>query len=86
MNLGNPEARRGLRTLVQSIAVLTLLGFLWFWAERLNDEALREVARWALGIIALFVAYTGAENFRRAKFEAKFGNTKLGGQLDGDDG
>ena len=81
-----PDTRRSVRTVVQSVAVLTLLGFLWFWAERLNDEGLLEAARWALAIIALFVAYTGAENFRRAKFEAQIGGNTLGGELNGDDG
>lgn len=80
-----PESRRAIRTLVQSAAILALLYFVWSWASRLDNEGVREVARWALAIIALFVAYTGAENFRRAKFEANVGGNKIGGELDGAD-
>lgn len=67
MNLSNPEARRGLRSVVQAVVALALLGLAWWLSGRLTTEdGLREALRWALGIAALGTFFYGLENSTRA--------------------
>lgn len=69
--LTNPEGRRALRSVVQALAVFILLAYLWYWAERLDGPALREVARWSLAIIGLaelgYVMENGIRSFKASK-------------------
>lgn len=74
--MSDPEVRRALRNLAMIVVVFVLLYFVWSWAERLDSDGLREVLRWALGIIALFAVSVGMENGIRA-FKLAFGKDGL---------
>lgn len=88
MNLSNPEARRALRSVVQAAVVLMLLALVWWLSERLQaPEALREIARWSLGIVGLGTFFYGLENTTRA-FKLSAGRSgvsiEAGGEAEGD--
>lgn len=60
----NPEARRGLRSIVMAIAVLVLLYFLWEWSWRMAD--LSGVARGSLILLGIAMLGYQFENAMRA--------------------
>lgn len=67
----DPETRRTLRNFAMIALVGVLLWFIWRWSERFDNDALREVARWCLGIIGIFALSEGMQNGLRAlKFKA----------------
>lgn len=66
MNLSNPETRRGLRSFVMAIVVLALLYFLWEWADKLDPDGLKEVARWCIVLIGIAMTGYQFENGMRA--------------------
>jgi hypothetical protein len=66
MNLSDPDARRGLRSVVMAVVVIGLLVLVWLWAERLTPEALREVVRGALILIGIAQLGYQFENGMRA--------------------
>lgn len=85
--LTNPEARRALRTVALILFVAVTVGFIGWAIHLLRTEAepVSRIAMGLVGVLLAFVVLTGAENFRRAKFEATLpGGSKLGGELDGD--
>lgn len=81
--LTNPEARRGLRAVVQAISALAGIGFLaWLiWLLATDAHALLRIALCLLGITAMREVFYGAENVTRA-LEFKLGpnglDTKIG--------
>lgn len=83
--LDNPDKRRGLRSIIQGIVVLVLLFFVWRWADRLDPSALKEVARWSLGIIGAGTLFYGAENVTRA-FKIKAGPSGIEADFGGEKG
>lgn len=83
MIFGDPEKRRALRSIVQAVVAFVLLGFLWFWAERLQSAALLEVTRWALAIIGLGTLGYAMENGLRA-LKLSVGKGGLNVQAGGD--
>ena len=69
--LKNPEARRGLRSLVQAIVIGILLALIWQWADRFDPGTLREAMRWSLGIIGLgTLGYVMENGLRALKLKA----------------
>jgi ABC-type siderophore export system fused ATPase/permease subunit len=68
MNLANADVRRGLRSVVQAIVVLAIIGLAFWLTELMRYDArgLREMARFALAIIALGTTFYGIENATRA--------------------
>lgn len=81
--MSDPETRRALRNLAMIAVVFVLLCFVWGWAERLDNDGLREALRWALGIIALFALGVGMENGLRA-FSLEVGRNGAKVKADGD--
>ena len=78
----DPEARRGLRTVVQASVALAVV-LLTFWITELlkNDVAgLREIARYSLAIVAVGTLFYGFENATRAF------NFDIGGLIKGSSG
>lgn len=69
--LTNPEARRGLRSVVFTIVTGILLWFVWAWSDRFDNATLREAMHWAMAIVGLGSLFYGLENTTRAlKFKA----------------
>lgn len=67
MSLHNPEARRGLRSIVQAVVALAVVVLAWWISERLTSEdGIREALRWLFGIAGLGTAFYGLENVTRA--------------------
>lgn len=66
MGLDNADKRRGLRSIVQAIVVLLSLYFVWEWADKLDADGLREMARFALIIVAIGTVGYQLENGLRA--------------------
>lgn len=83
MNLANPEARRGLRSIVMAVVVVALLLFLWNWVPRLADKDLIEVVRGLLLLLALPLIGYQMENGIRA-FKLTFGKDGVTVEADGD--
>ncbi len=82
MMLSNPDARRGLRSVVQAIVALAIVALLYWLVGLMSNDAvgLRQIAHGALIIIGLGTVFYGAENVSRAfgfkgpgGFEASFG-------------
>ena len=71
--LTNPETRRGLRSLVQAVVALAVIGLVAWIIELLRTEAepLRQIALALIAIVALGTTGYIAENVGRAlKFHA----------------
>jgi hypothetical protein len=71
--LNNPNSRRALRSIVQAIVALALIGLLYWLTQLLSRDVigLRQIARGALIICGLGTLLYGAENVSRAvKFKA----------------
>jgi hypothetical protein len=83
MNLSNPEARRGLRSIVMAVVVLALLWFLWTWVPRLADADLIEAVRGLLVLLAIPLVGYQMENGLRA-FRASFGKDGVKVEADGE--
>lgn len=66
MNLGNADARRGLRSVVMAVAVWALLYFLWLWVARIPPEDLLEAVRGCLILIGIAMLGYQMENSIRA--------------------
>lgn len=68
MNLGNPDTRRGLRSVVEAVAALCLLGLLYWQTSLLSGvpAALLTISRGCLIILGLNAIFYGAENVTRA--------------------
>ncbi len=84
MSLTNPDSRRAWRTVVATIVVGVLLYFVWAITDRLTDvPGLREIARWSLGIIGLFMlGYVMENGLRSFKWNLPGG---FGGEADNGD-
>jgi ABC-type transport system involved in cytochrome c biogenesis permease component len=70
----DPQTRTGLRALVQALVVIGMLA-LAYWLTGLMTEdrdGLRELARMALGILAIATLFNGLENVTRT-FKMKVG-------------
>jgi regulatory protein YycH of two-component signal transduction system YycFG len=83
MSLANADARRGLRSAVMAVVVLSLLYFIWIWAERLDHEALRETVRAALILIGIAQVGYQMENSIRA-FKLSVSKDGLTASAEGD--
>ena len=88
--LSDPQKRRGFRAIIEGIVALVLLALAWWIAMdlRLDGSGLREIARWALGIVALGTLGYVFENGMRA-FKLKIGDAEIeagGGTNSRDDG
>lgn len=83
--LKDPNARRGVRTLLQGLVAFALLWFVWETTSRITSAgALLEIVRWALGIIGLgTVGYIMENSLRAIRFG--FGREGLKLEVDGDD-
>lgn len=71
--LTNPEARRGLRAIIQALSGLVGLAFIGWLIDLLSDDSasLLKIALALLGIAAMRELFYGAENVTRAvKFHA----------------
>ena len=66
MNLSNPEARRGLRSVVMALLVLVLLVLLWRWAERLDPADLLVLAKGLIMLLGFALLGYAFENGMRA--------------------
>jgi hypothetical protein len=67
VSLNNPDSRRAWRTVVATVVVVFLLVLAWRITDRLADApSLREIARWGLGIVALFMLGYVMENGLRS--------------------
>jgi hypothetical protein len=84
VSLNNPDSRRAWRTVVATVVVLFLLVLAWRITDRLADApSLREVARWGLGIVALFMlGYVMENGLRSFKWNLPGG---FGGEADNGD-
>lgn len=84
MSLNNPDSRRGWRTVVATVVVAVLLLFVWLIINRLTDiPGLREIARWSLGIVGLFMlGYVMENGLRSFKWNLPGG---FGGEANNDD-
>jgi len=81
VSLSNPEARRGLRSVVQALVALAIVGLVAWIVHLLRTEAspLENIALALIGIIALGTIFYGAENVTRAvKFKAGFIEGEIG--------
>lgn len=68
MSLNNPDSRRALRTVVQAVIVLAMIGLL-AWLIGLLSKSAPDLSRIALtlcGIMGLYVLLVGVENVGRA--------------------
>lgn len=76
MSLNNPDTRRAMRSVVQSVIVCVLVGFIGWLIYLLADHAdhLFHIALCLCGIVGLFTALVGAENVGRVMVE--FGAVK----------
>lgn len=67
MSLNNPDSRRAWRTVVATVVVLLLIWLVWRITDRLTDApSLREIARWGLAIVGLFMLGYVMENGLRS--------------------
>lgn len=68
MTLSNPDSRRGLRSVVEAIIALCLVGLLYWLTSLLSGvpAGLEGIARGALIILGLNAIFYGAENVSRA--------------------
>lgn len=82
--LTNPEARRGLRAVIQAISGLVGFGFIgWLIYLLQSDNAsLLKIAMALLGIAAMRELFYGAENVGRAKWELNVAGNKFSGETD----
>lgn len=74
MKFTDPQTRTGLRAIVQATVVIGLLALAW-WITSLmiaDRDGLRELARMALGILAITTLFNGLENVTRT-FRMKVG-------------
>ena len=53
MNLGNPDARRGLRSIVQALLVVALLITVWANIDKLDPDGVRYILGWAMVILLI---------------------------------
>jgi hypothetical protein len=83
--LTNPDARRGLRTVLQAGIALLLVWLVWELASRITDSrSLLEVIRWSLSIVGLGTLGYIMENSLRA-IRISFGKEGAKVEVDGDD-
>ena len=81
MILSNPDARRGLRSIVMAIVVLGLLAFIWQWAARLDPEDLLEAVRGCLILIGIAqLGYQFENGMRAFKLSLGKGGLNMEGQ------
>ena len=68
MSLNNPDSRRALRSVVQTVVALSILALVYWLVHLLRHDlpGLREIARYSLGIVALGTVFYGVENATRA--------------------
>jgi hypothetical protein len=68
MSLNNPDSRRALRSIVQAVVALSLIGLLYWITGLLSKDAagLHSIARGALIICGLGTLLYGAENVVRS--------------------
>lgn len=81
MNLTNPETRRGLRSLVQALVALAVIGLVAWIIQLLRTEAepLRQIALALIAIVGLGTSGYIAENVGRAlKFKAGLDGIEAG--------
>jgi hypothetical protein len=81
VNLSNADVRRGLRSVVQALVALALIGLLFWLTDLLSNDvaSLREIARGALIIAGLGTLLYGAENVTRAvKAKTPLGEIEIG--------
>ena len=79
--LTNPESRRGLRSIVQAIVALAVIGLVAWIIQLLRTEAepLRQIALALIAIVALGTTGYIAENVGRAlKFKAGLSGIEAG--------
>lgn len=84
MSLNNPDSRRAWRTVVATAVVGLLLWLVWRITDRLTDvPSLREIARWGLAIVGLFMlGYVMENGLRSFKWNLPGG---FGGEANNDD-
>lgn len=86
MSLNNPDSRRALRSVIQAIVALAVIGLLYWLTHLLSKDVdgLRGISRGALIIVGMGTLLYGAENVTRAvRFKGPFG---IEGGIGGDDG
>lgn len=68
MILNNPDARRGLRSIVQAVVALAMVAMLYWLVEKLTAdvEGLRAIAKGVVIIIGIGTVFYGMENTTRA--------------------
>lgn len=68
MRLTNPDARRALRSVIEAVVALALVGLLYWLTSLLGavPEGLKAIARGCLIILGLNTIFYGAENVTRA--------------------
>jgi hypothetical protein len=68
MSLSNPDTRRALRAVIQSVLALALIGLLYWITGRVSNTSsvLSDITRGTLIILALGELFYGAENVTRA--------------------
>lgn len=68
MSLNNPDSRRAVRSVVQAVVVLVLVGFIGWLIDLLSANApdLSRIAMALCAIVGLYVLLIGVENVGRA--------------------
>jgi hypothetical protein len=79
MSLSNPDARRGLRAIVQAVLALALIGLLYWITSKVagGSPVIMTIARGGLIILGLGEIFYGAENVTRAIKLTGIGGTSL---------
>ena len=71
MNLSNPDARRGLRSIVQAFLVVALLITVWANIDKLDQDGVKYILGWAMVILLIGTLGCIMENgLRSFDFEA----------------
>lgn len=81
MSLNNPDSRRALRSVIEAIVGLSLIGLLYWLTGLLKGvpAGLELIARGALTILGIGTFMYGAENVTRAvKISTPFGSASVG--------
>lgn len=81
MTLNNPDTRRALRSIIQAVISLVILGFVgWLiYLLQADNPSLLKIAMALLGIVGMGTLFYGAENVTRAvKAKTPFGELEIG--------
>lgn len=76
MNLGNPDARRGLRSVVQAVVVMAMIATVWANIERLDADGTKYILGWAMIVILVgtlgYILENGLRSIKASAWGASF--------------